>query len=109
MLLCFSPLGSFLTRSGSLSLRSFDVEKDEHPVKWLVDKLAINLMPAIHTWLQSVAGGFQEPSTVAIPVPWFVELVLQASNQPQHGQAQVNLVWYAIPNPNPARPGTMIQ
>ncbi|CAK9002907.1 unnamed protein product [Durusdinium trenchii] len=61
------PSTALAKMAGSLSLRSFDVEKDEHPVKWLVDKLAINLMPAIHTWLQSVAGGFQEPSTVAIP------------------------------------------
>lgn len=56
--------------------RSFDIEKDEHPVKFVLEKLSASLMPAVYTWLVGLLSPdvvFPEPAAALAPAPWFQE------------------------------------
>ena len=49
--------------------RKFDPDKDEHPVKYLVEKIANPcLYPALHSWLKDDVGvTADDPTQVHVP------------------------------------------
>lgn len=49
--------------------RSFDIDCDQHPVKFVLQNLSDSLLPAIQTWLVEMMPGFPEPQRFAMPEP----------------------------------------
>lgn len=57
-----------ITGSYSSLARSFDVEKDEHPVKFVLQNLSLGMMEALQTWVSEIIKEpFPHPSGVAVP------------------------------------------
>ena len=52
-------------------LRQFDLERDEHPVAFLVSKMEVGFLTALHEWLVGMsAGAILHPAVVTMPVSW---------------------------------------
>ena len=62
--------------------RSFDAERDEHPVKFVLDNLNNSLIPAVVCWLETLLGEeFPKPEKYTIGAPWASNTILPGQLQ----------------------------
>ena len=51
--------------------RSFDTDKDEHPVKFVIDNLKEGILETVYSWLSDIAGddrSLQMPNPSQVPL-----------------------------------------